>query len=413
MKHSLAFLVVLLIANWCCCCCTLSIIPGLYSKKTVSDGLNLPATNTFQPISTLTTTVHLDKPHAVFVHYQITLFSSDKDFHSKLLINHANAGSLVHSGNNRCKSATGFYMANLNPGLYRFEVHYKSPVNIAMQANLDWQTAVLQVVWAEDARAVSDGIKCYPVATSTNAYNTWGPIRDLEAVLLLSAPRTILSTYQVSTEMTTPSHVVAGLHTDNFYQHPTTIIKGNNAFLDLHGGWAGNARAGMHFFGINYRTPTALSFTDCKEDYKDNKNLYAMMLPPTCTATTVNPKTSFSLHNNNRWAPTDVTHTLKLSKQAHVIIMYQYSGYTGGSHVVMRLSINSVPQAHTASLTGDSPFAGNFGLWQGALNAGNYKITIEYRSPAKTTNTVSPYLDWVQKNGHAIWHSRALTVISC
>jgi len=74
--------------------------------------------------------------------------------------------------------ATGFYMANLNPGHYRFEVHYKSPVAINMPANQDWQTAILQVMWFEDAHAVSDGIKCYPTPTATNGYNKWGPFRE-------------------------------------------------------------------------------------------------------------------------------------------------------------------------------------------------------------------------------------------
>ena len=31
-----------------------------------------------------------------------------------------------------------------------------------MPASHDWQTAILQVMWFEDAYAVSDGIKCYP-----------------------------------------------------------------------------------------------------------------------------------------------------------------------------------------------------------------------------------------------------------
>ena len=88
--------------------------PGIFSKKTESNGLTLPATSTFEPITTLTTTIHIDKPYTVFVHYQITLQSANKDFYSKLLMNHGNARSLVHSGNQRFKTATGFYMANLN-----------------------------------------------------------------------------------------------------------------------------------------------------------------------------------------------------------------------------------------------------------------------------------------------------------
>ena len=33
-------------------------------------------------------------------------------------------------------------MANLNPGHYRFEVHYKSTVAINMPASADWRTTV-------------------------------------------------------------------------------------------------------------------------------------------------------------------------------------------------------------------------------------------------------------------------------
>ena len=159
-----------------------NVAPGIFSKKTESDGLILPATTTFQPITTLTTNIHINKPYTVFVHYQITFESSNKDFYSKLLINYANAGSLVHSGNQLYKTATGFYMANLNPGCYTFEVHYKSPIAINMLASQDWQTAILQVMWFEDAFAVADGIKCYPTPpAATNTYDIWGPVTDVEA----------------------------------------------------------------------------------------------------------------------------------------------------------------------------------------------------------------------------------------
>ena len=90
--------------------------------------------------------------------------------------------------------------------------------------------------------------------------------------------------------------------------------------------------------------------------------------------------------------------------------MYQYSGYGGDSHVVMRLSIDSRAQKHTVSLTGNTHYAGNFGLWQGSLNSGAHKATLDYRSPASTTNTVSSALEWTRCNK---WHNRAITVIIC
>ena len=51
-----------------------NVATGIFSKKVVSDGLQLPVSNTFSPINTLTTTVHLDKPISVFVHYKFTIF---------------------------------------------------------------------------------------------------------------------------------------------------------------------------------------------------------------------------------------------------------------------------------------------------------------------------------------------------
>ena len=88
-----------------------NIVPGMYSRTTVSNGLYLPATATFKPISALTSKIHIvDKRHAAFIHYQITFQSANADFQTKLLINNANAGSLVHTGNQFYKTATGFYV---------------------------------------------------------------------------------------------------------------------------------------------------------------------------------------------------------------------------------------------------------------------------------------------------------------
>ena len=86
------------------------------------------------------------------------------------------------------------------------------------KAYQDWQTAVLQVMWFEDARVASDGIKCYPTSTATNNYNNWGPINDLQVTLQLPNDRAILSAYQLSTEMSSPSRLVTALNLDGFYQ---------------------------------------------------------------------------------------------------------------------------------------------------------------------------------------------------
>ena len=177
--------------------------------------------STFSPVNVLTTTVHLTKQSSVFVHYQFTLYTLGYDFYSKLLVNDNNAGSLVHSGKQSHKNHIGLWMANLNAGHYNFEIHYKSSAAFNILANVDWQTAVLQVMWFEDARVVSDGIKCYPTSAATNNYNNWGPINDLQVILQLPNNRAILSAYQLSTEMSSPSHLVTALDVNGFYQQST------------------------------------------------------------------------------------------------------------------------------------------------------------------------------------------------
>ena len=381
-----------------------NVAPGIFSKKVVSDGLHLPASSTFSPINTLTTTVHLDKPYSVFVHYQFTTKNYNYSLYSKLLVNDRNAGSLIHNGKQDHKTLTGFWMANLNAGYYTIEIHYKSPVAINVGANWDWQTAVLQVMWFEDARAVSDGIKCYPTSTATNNYNNWGPINDLQLTLQLPNDRVILSAYQLSTEMTSPSYLVTALDVDGFYQQSTPCIQGENSFLALQGAHAGQYKKGIHYFNVLYRSPTTFSFTDCQYDYKENKNLYAMMLPPSCKVVTVNPRADLKLPHRS-WTVTYLQHSLVLKKLSHVIIMYQFSGWSSQTDYffINRIKINSVIQKHTISHSpyNSGRYHSNFGLWQGSLDSGTHSITVDYRNHYEATS----------KSG--TWETRALTIVYC
>ena len=381
-----------------------NVVPGVFSKKVVSNGLNLPASNnTFSPINTLTTTVHLDKPYSVFVQYQFTFHAPDQDFYSKLLVNDNNAGSVLHSGKQGHKNPIGFWMANLNAGYYRFEIHYKSPVAIYIGANWDWQTAVLQVMWFEDARVVSDGIKCYPTSAATNNYNNWGPINDLQVTLQLPNDRAILSAYQLSTEMSSSSHLVTALNVDGFYQSSTPCIQGDSSFLALQGAYAGQYKKGIHYFNVLYRSPTSFSFTDCQYDYKDNKNLYAMMLPSSCKVVTVNPRTDLTIPQSS-WTKTDLHYSLVLTKLSHVIITYQYSGWNSDRndyYFVNRIKINSSIQKHTVYHSGRTAYYGNFGLWQGSLDTGTHNILVEYRNSHKATSKSEAY------------ETRALTIVYC
>ena len=87
------------------------------------------------------------------------------------------------------------------------------------------------MIWFQDARVVSDGIKCYPTSTATNNYNNWGPINDLQVTLQLPNDRAILSAYQLSTEMSSSSHLVTALDVNGFYQQSTHILKVTALFL--------------------------------------------------------------------------------------------------------------------------------------------------------------------------------------
>ena len=94
------------------------------------------------------------------------------------------------------------------------------------------------------------------------------------------------SAYKLSTEMSSPRYLITALNVNGFYQQSTPCIKGDTSFLALQGVYARLHSRGIHYINVLYRSPTTFSFTDCQYDYKDNKNLYAMMLPPSCKVAT-------------------------------------------------------------------------------------------------------------------------------
>ena len=81
--------------------------------------------------------------------------------------------------------------------------------------------------------------------------------------------------------------------------------------------------------------------------------------------------------------------------------MYQFAGNCTHKTVVMRLSINPVPQKHTQSLIGEVQWGSTLGMWQGVLDTGTYKIAVEHGG-----NAAAPL-------GEGLWGTRALTVIYC
>ena len=74
--------------------------------------------------------------------------------------------------------------------------------------------------------------------------------------------------------------------------------------------------------------------------------------------------------------------------------MYQHSGRikNGYTHMVMCLSIDLEPLSVVDRRY--TEFTSNFGLWQGALDAGPHQIILDYRTPGLSDNTVSSDLEW-------------------
>ena len=213
-----------------------------------------------------------------------------------------------------------------------------------------------------------------------------------------------MATYQLSTEMSSPSYIITGLSVNGFYQQTTPYIHGKSAHLSLQGAWAQHYNGGIHYFNVLYRSPTAFSFTDCQYDLRDNKNLQVIMLPPSCRVTTINPRNTITVPSSvGGWRDTDLKHTLVLSKLSHVIIMYQYTGIgtNSGYYITLRIKINSVIQKHTVSHPGYTLYYGLFGLWQGSLDSGSYSIVVENRNAGSSKNNLEH------------WQTRALTIIHC
>ena len=118
-------------------------------------------------------------------------------------------------------------------------------------------------------------------------------------------------------------HPFTALDVNGFYQQSTPHIKGNILFLDLNGASASHYSSGIHYFNILYRSPITFSFANCKYDYKNNKNLYAMMLPLYCKVVTINPRSSieFAAVGGRKNSDGNLKYSLTLTKRSHVIIM--------------------------------------------------------------------------------------------
>lgn len=399
----------LLIASVCTCSGTFtSVVSGIYSKTVNCDELRLISTNsyTYLPINALINTIYLAKPSSVFVNYQLNINNTGV-YRTKLQIDNFDVGSIVRIGNVKFKSMTGYWMGFLNNrGYYTFKILYRGSAAY-VPANVEWQTAKMDVMWFEHTTTdvLTDNIKCYPTPTTSNNYNNWGPITNLKVVVQLPHNGPMLGAYQFSTVSST--QVMSSLDINGFQQPSTSFVGHTNskAYLDLHGVWAKQFNDGIHYFYVLYRSISVFQFTDCQVKHRNNKNLYVMILPPTCKVVNTNPRSEFTIKNASNWTITDVCRDITLQKVQHVIVMYQFTiEMSYKDYVFTRLTKNSVPIRHTASIIGNNAkYAGNSGLWQGALPPGKHTFCLEYVSQVKVATI----------NKDIPWHTRSMTIVYC
>jgi len=69
---------------------------------------------------------------------------------------------------------------------------------------------------------------------------------------------------------------------------------------------------------------------------------------------------SLPLRKSQHVDATDLVYSFTLPKQTHIITLYNFSGSVSGSYIIMRFRIDSRPQAHNVSITGNTKYAGNF-----------------------------------------------------
>ena len=392
----------LLIASVYTCSGTfINAVRDVYSKSVSCDELKLVSTSSFLPINGLITIVYISKPSSVFVNYQLNI-NKTSIFQTKLQIDNFDVGSIVRMGTQLYKTMTGYWMGYLNPGYYTFKILYAGSAYVPSSA--EWQTAKMDIMWFEQTTTdvLSDNIKCYPMPTSSNNFDNWGPIANTAVTVKLPTNAPILGAYQFSTSSS--PQVFSSLEINGFQQPTTSFVAHTTSktYLDLHGIWAQKFNDGIHYFNLLYRSTANFHFTDCQVKHRNNKNLYIMQLPTTCNVITVSPRTDFEVKNTT-WTQTDVCYEFVPKKIQHVIVMYQFTSESEKYYMFTRLTKNSIPIKHTTSITGNGKYAGNSGLWQGVLAEGNHTFCIEYSS-----NVDKPIV-----NKDIPWHTRSMTIVYC
>ena len=174
----------------------------------------------------------------------------------------------------------------------------------------------------------------------------------------------MFAAYQLSIYSASSQWITARLHKNNEQLLSTIMTHGDEYYYSLNSLWMDHLRDAEYEFGVTYLNHYNTYFEDCQDNYQGNKNLYAMYLPSTCRRLAkVRPTSSLSLSSTG-WKTTDLSYTFTLYQDWHIIVRYQYSAYCRDTYTITRLVIDSVPVKHTASITGNTNYAGSLGMWQ-------------------------------------------------
>ena len=262
-------------------------------------------------------------------------------------------------------------------------------------------------MWFAGIHAISDGVKCYPTPYLINTYNVLSRIKDLKVNLLLPSDRVVIAGYQLSIYSASRRWFITRLNMNDKQLLSTIMSQGDDYYYSLNSLWMDYQNDAEYEFGVTHRNDySSTYFEDCQNNYQGNKNLYAMYLPSVCRSlVNLRPTSSLSLSTTS-WKTTDLTSTFKLYQDEHIFVRYQYSA-PSNSYVFTRLVIDSVPIKHTASISGDSRFTGNSGMWQGVLSSGKHTIVVQHRSSNTYTHYPASY------SSSYYYHTRAMDVIGC
>ena len=126
-----------------------------------------------------------------------------------------------------------------------------------------------------------------------------------------------------------------------------------------------------------------------------------MYLPSSCRKLVSIQRRGVSSLSTTGWQTINLNHTFTLSKIEHIFVRYLNSAFGRNTYTINRLLIDSVPVKHTASITGNTDFAGNSGMWQGVLSSGRHTIAVQHRSGS------------TYANNDAGLTTRAMDIISC